>query len=62
VKPPGWIICLGVDHQGLWWTESLMEKSVFIRTKLFNVRVIEGPEKMIRVEVNESQLKFLEGT
>jgi hypothetical protein len=40
VKPPGQAICLGVDRSGPWWTESLMEKSIFTRTNLSGAKVI----------------------
>jgi hypothetical protein len=40
VKPMGRAICLGVDRLGPWWTRSFMEKLVFNRVNLSDVRVV----------------------
>jgi hypothetical protein len=39
VKPPGRMICFGVDRPGLWWTGSFMENPALIGASLSVVRV-----------------------
>jgi hypothetical protein len=40
MKPPGWAVYLSVGCPGPWWTRTLMEKLVFTRANLSDVRVI----------------------
>jgi hypothetical protein len=39
-RPPGWVICFGVDIPGPWWTRSSIENPTLIGASLSNVRVI----------------------
>jgi hypothetical protein len=37
-KPSGWMIYVGVDRLGPWWTGSFMENLTLIRASLSDVR------------------------